>query len=276
MSSVQCRRAMRSRFQQIASLSILLLVVACDGGGGRPRGTMLSDKEWLDSACAPTTSQMNQFFSGSPWYTWGIYVGGSTRYCSPNPNLTSGWVSTVLDQGWALMPIWVGRQLPCSGFNHRFSYHTSTAYSQGASEAASAYKAVLDLGFVSDTPIAYDMEATSNTITSSCIAAAKSFIQGWDDYLAVEPAQHSGYYGSVCTPSINNFANIQRPPDFIWGAWYQDPPDPSTNNLKCVSSGNWADHQRHKQYRNTHSQTWNGVTLSVDSDNADGPVYNPS
>jgi hypothetical protein len=47
----------------------------------------------------------------------------------------------------------------------------------------------------------------------------------------------------------------------------------STRSMPCVGSGLWTNRQRHKQYRGDHNETWNGVTLSVDNDCSNGPVY---
>ena len=43
--------------------------------------------------------------------------------------------------------------------------------------------------------------------------------------------------------------------------------------MPCVPAGDWASSQRHKQYQGGHDETWNGVTLNVDGDCSDGPVY---
>ena len=40
----------------------------------------------------------------------------------------------------------------------------------------------------------------------------------------------------------------------------------------CVSSGHWTEHQRHKQYEGGHNETYNGVTLNVDSTCSNGPT----
>ncbi len=70
---------------------------------------------------------------------------------------------------------------------------------------------------------------------------------------------------------MDSYAFIPRPPDFIWGAYYNGNVD--TNDMACVNRGHWVDFQRHKQYRGPHNEAWNGVTLSVDNDSSYGPVY---
>lgn len=229
----------------------------------------LFQRRWFDTCSAPTTAQMLAW-NVSPYYGLGIYVGGVHRACS-QPNLTPAWRTYVLTHGWGLMPIWVGPQLPCSGYANRFSYDPATAYGQGSSEAVGAYGATSALGFPSDLALVYDIEGTSNPITSPCIAAVRSFIQGWIDYLKAAPPQTPGYYGSTCNPSLDNFATIARPPDFVWGANQNG--NPSTSTFSCVQPYYWTTSQRHKQYVGTHAETWGGVTLSIDTDCANGPMY---
>jgi len=221
-----------------------------------------------DSCTAPSTSQMQAFFSNTPYLVWGIYVGGIDRACS-QPNLTKSWVTTVTNQGWALLPIWVGPQNPClSGFDH-FSTNTGTAYTQGQNEAKSAYNALIALGMAANSPVIYDMEAAGGS-TTTCINATKSFIQGWTDQLAVPPAQPSGVYTSTCAGFLDDFAGNSPPPNFIDGADYDGVI--STSSMPCVASGHWTNHQRHKQYAGGHNETWNGVTLNMDSTCSNGPA----
>lgn len=222
----------------------------------------------LDSCAAPSVSQMNAFFANTPYLVWGIYIGGRDRACG-QPNLTSSWVKSVTGQGWALLPLWVGPQNPClAGFDH-FSLNTSTAYTQGQTEAKSAYNALVSLGMSSNSPIIYDMEGGGSN-SSACIAATKSFVHGWVNQLAVAPAQPSGIYTSTCGGFLNDFASLSPPPTFVDGASYDGVI--STSSLPCVSSGYWSHHQRHKQYAGGHNETWNGVTLNVDSTCSNGPA----
>ena len=220
----------------------------------------------LDSCTAPSESQMSAFWNNTPYAAWGIYIGGEDRACS-QPNLTSAWVSEVTTQGWHLLPLWVGPQNPCvPGFDH-FSTNTSTAYSQGKSQALAAYNAVVGLGMSGNSPVIYDLE-TGGSSTTTCINATKSFVQGWVDQMHVAPAQPAGVYTSTCGGFMDQFATIARPPDFIDGASWDG--NPSIGDLPCVSSSHWVDHQRHKQYQGGHNETWNGVTLNVDSTCSNG------
>ncbi|MGI8664898.1 MAG: DUF1906 domain-containing protein [Jatrophihabitans sp.] len=221
-----------------------------------------------DSCSAPSVSQMSAFFRNTPYLAWGIYLGGEDRACS-QPNLTASWVTQVTGQGWALLPLWVGPQNPClAGFDH-FSTNTSTAYGQGQTEARAAYNALVKLGMAANSPIIYDMEAGGSN-SATCINATKSFVQGWVNQLAVSPAQPSGIYTSTCAGFLDDFASLSPPPTFIDGADYNGVI--STSNLPCVSIAHWTQHQRHKQYAGGHNETWNGVTLNMDSTCSNAPA----
>jgi hypothetical protein len=155
-----------------------------------------------------------------------------------------------------------------------FSYNTVTAYNQGFSEAGSAKTAALNLHLTNATPLVFDLEPWDTT-NSTCVAAAKSFIRGWAAKMHAAPNQKAGVYGSTCASGLDNFVTINPAPDWIWGAKWDS--DPSTSNLgTCVAASHWSFHQRHKQYRGPHNETWNGVTLNVDSDCANGPMYGVS
>src|ERR1700735_1392655 len=143
--------------------AVLLGVSALSGAApsapaqaGTPQSHLLVG-EGLDSCTAPSLSQMTAFWTNTPYSAWGVYIGGEDRACS-QPNLTASWVSSVTAQGWHLLPIWVGPQNPrVSGFDH-FSTDTSTAYSQGESEAEKVYNAMTALGMASNSPVIYDLE----------------------------------------------------------------------------------------------------------------------
>jgi hypothetical protein len=223
-----------------------------------------------DTCTAPNLAQMRAFWNNTPYSYWGIYIGGSDRGCA-QPNLTSTWVKSVIAMGWDLLPIWVGRQNPCTaGQASYFSLNTTTARSQGKSEALAAYNAWVKLQNTPSVPIDLDLESPASD-TSACRAAAKSFVEGWVEQMHVAPAQSAGVYTSTCGGHLADFATIAHPPDFVDGAdWDRNP---STRALSCVSSSSWSNVQRHKQYQGGHNQTENGVTLNIDSRCAYGPIY---
>lgn len=235
-----------------------------------PGGGAAFNGKGFDTCAAPSTAQMQSWWTSTPWSFVGIYVGGNTRACS-QPNLTATWMNTTNTQGWRHQMIWVGPQAPCTTFANRISLDTATAYQQGKTEADSAYTALINLGITNSaagTPIVYDMEGYPND--TACRAAVKSFMLGWTDQLAVAPAQVAGVYGSACNSYLSDLATIARPPAYIWAANWDL--NPSTATLSCVSGATFANHQRLKQYQGDHNETWGGVTLNIDSNCANGPM----
>jgi len=213
-------------------------------------------------------SRAQAFWSGTPYWNFGLYLGGSAAGC---PVSGASFVTSIRNMGWKIMPIWVGPQAPCSSYSVRFSSNTATARQQGKNEAIAAYNRLIALGMTTlNTPVIYDLE-NFPTNNSACVAATKAFMQGWVEQMHLPPAQKAGVYGSSCASGIANFASNANPPDFITGADWDG--IKSVWNMACISTGVWTNHQRHKQYRGDHNETWNGVTVSVDNDCSDGPVY---
>lgn len=210
---------------------------------------------------------MQAFWTGSPYYNFYVYIGGSQAVCGPG-GVTASWVDQVTNIGYSLFPVWVGPQAPCSGGG--ISYDTSVAYSQGQAEANSAANAAEALGFDPGVPIADDIEGY-DTGNASCVAAVDSFVSGWAfqighgfwDFLP-------SIYGSTCGSAVQNWSSLSTNPQYVWIADYGTAD--SVWNKGCLSNVPWSYDQRHAQFQGTHQQSYNGVTLSIDSDCANGPV----
>jgi hypothetical protein len=213
---------------------------------------------------------MQQIKNHSVKNGWYIYIGGVSRAC-PQPNLTASWVSNVRNQGWGLMPIWVGPQAPCTAFTHRFSYVPMTAWTQGVAEADAAYNRATSLGIHLPPIMVYDLEQF--TATPECLDAVDSFVSAWVWQLHNRNSgTKAGLYGSSCGSQLETLYYRTSPrPDFIWGADWDGIRDAA--NMACVGSGHWTGYTRHKQYVGPHNETLGGVTVNVDSDCAYGPMY---
>jgi hypothetical protein len=221
-------------------------------------------------ACAASIAKAQAFWSNTPYWNMGLYLGGSS-YGSGCKRWSSSEVSQLRGMGWKFLPLWVGPQAPCTGFGSRFSSTTSTATTQGKNEAIAVSNMMSSLGLdANGAPAIYDLEGFDTTNTG-CVNAAKAFINGWVSQLHVAPAQKAGVYGSACASGLSQYAGIANVPDFIHGADWDG--IKSTSNLACISSGQWSQRQRHKQYQGGHNETWNGVTMNIDSDCSNGPVY---
>ncbi|MBO2446146.1 DUF1906 domain-containing protein [Actinomadura barringtoniae] len=221
-------------------------------------------------ACAASIAKAQAFWSNTPYWNMGLYLGGSS-YGSGCKRWSSAEVGQLRTMGYKFLPLWVGPQAPCTGFPSRFSTSTATAYDQGRAEAKAVYNVAAGLGWdTTDAPMIYDLEGFDTT-NGGCLNATKSFIDGWVYQLHVAPAQRAGVYGSSCASGLNSYSTIANVPDFIHGASWNGVK--STSDLSCIPAGNWTQRQRHKQYQGGHNETWNGVTMNVDSDCSNGPVY---
>ena len=231
----------------------------------------------FDTCALPSTSDMQNFWNGTPLWWYNVYIGGENYGCRP-ATVTASWLNTVKNEGWNFLFNWVGLQAPCSTQNvSTFSTNTTTAYQQGASDAASAYSALLNLGLTNNaqgTSVVFDLDSAPDQNNPTCLAATNAFIQGWVDTLHVQPAQVAGVYGAVCGSNLVALASLKTPPDFIWGADWNG--NPSTSDLYAggcgVPSGDWVNHQRFKQYQGDHWQTYGNSKLMIDSDCANGPT----
>ena len=253
----------------IVGAPVLAPVTAADAAG-----QYVSQEKGFDACTLPSTSAMQTWWTYSPYYNYYLYIGGSEKANCGGATLSSSWITTVTNQGWDLVFIWVGPQMPSScssrSFSDTISLDTATAYNQGKTEAHAAYLKLVNLSVnVTNAPVVYDLEGYNGG--STCRAAAKSFMKGWADQLALAPAQLSGAYGSACSSYIDDFASDGNPPDFIWPADWDG--NQSTGSVSCVASTHWTHNQRHKQYQGDHNETYGGVTINLDSDCANGPVY---
>lgn len=257
----------------VALLSFFLAMLPSQAILSEAVGTVRMTQKGLDKCQAPSHPQMRDFYEGTPWYWWGVYIGGSHMLCD-NDNVTADWVSTEVQRGWRLMFIWVGPQAPCSNFTDRISSNPDVAYDQGKLVAKNAYLHATGpaseggLSVNKDFPIVYDIEGFDTT-NDTCVRAVKAFLRGWVTYLHADPAQTAGVYGSSCASAVSTYSDNTPPPDFLWGANYGNGPD--VDVMSCVSKTIYD--RRHKQYRQEVSITAGDTTLTVDVNCSRGPVY---
>lgn len=232
----------------------------------------ISDRQAFDKCSAPEIDQMEKWWHNSPYYTVNLYIGGVSSGCT-NSHLNAFWVHEVSQQGWNFIPTWVGPQAPCSKFIYRMSSNAAVAYSQGRDEAENAHETAVRLGFSAGRAIYYDLEGYSGA-TTSCRNAVSAFMEGWSERLH-ELGARAGAYGSACTSFMSDWAGNNPPPDNVWIAhWISDSYDPDANvwDARCLSNDLWPDHQRLRQYAGDHRETWGGVSLTIDSNAADGEI----
>ncbi len=240
-------------------------------------GAIISHDMGFDKCAAGTTAQMQAWWDNSPYKDANIYFGGSARACS-QINLDASWVATVFDQGWRLIPTWVGPQAPCTNFSRRFSSDPAGARTDGFAEADAAIAAAAALDLGSGTPLYYDVEYYDET-DESCSAAVSAFINAWSERLK-DHGYLAGAYGNARNVQNDWIPGvIANPPDAVWlTPWVCGSGrtscdwTPSVFGVPGLDDSYWADDQRIRQYWGPHTQTYGGVTFEIDGDFAGGPV----
>jgi hypothetical protein len=261
-------------WSRIAVVAVLLLAWAATAplSAATPAHASfgISQRTGWDACAIGSTANTQAWFNSSSYWNIGLYLGGSS-YGTGCTRWTDAQFNDIINQGWDALPLWVGPQAPCTGFPSRFSLDPATAFEQGRSQALFAFDKISVLGWdVENAPLIYDLEGFDTT-NAACLEAARQFISGWVQNLHNPPAQRAGVYGSVCGSALAQFAGIANVPDFIYGAHYSG--NPNTAVMSCVGAGLWVNNQRHKQYLGPHNETWGGVTLNIDTNCSNGPVY---
>jgi photosystem II stability/assembly factor-like uncharacterized protein len=237
-----------------------------------PSQVIHSTRQAFDRCNIPSTSQMQKWWTSSPYYGVNLYIGGISRGCA-NTGLNEFYVHMISQQGWELIPTWVGPQAPCSAFKNKMSSNAGTAYLQGRNEASSAAQTAAALGFSKDRVVYYDLEGYASA-TLACRETVKSFLKGWTERLH-ELGVLSGVYGAAYSSYMNDWAAVSPPPDYVWiASWYRSYYDPYATvwGVNFLSDSLWSNHQRLRQYAGDHTETWGGISLTIDSNVSDGAV----
>ena len=223
----------------------------------------------FDTCTVPSAATMKTWLA-SPYRVVATYLGGMNWACSYG-NFTAAWVREVAADGWRFMPLWVGRQAPCTDVDYVATINPAQAAAEGASEAASAVAAARAFGYGQGSPIYFDMEGYSAD-DSSCSRAVLDFLGGWTRALHA-----AGYVSGVYSSGNSGIRDLARQygnasysrPDDIWIADWNGEPVLTDH---AVPNGDWADTQRLHQFSGPHGETWGGGTLDIDSDAVDGLV----
>jgi len=263
----------------VALLAAGLALSGCiPSGPSAPSTGVILTGYSFDRCAAPSTSAMADWIANSPYRGIGIYLGGASAACPAggpsNPNLTSAWVNTVENQGWRLLPIYVGSQAPCTSFKHQIDLNSDIP-SQGSAQADHAVQLAQSLGIGPGSPIYFDMEGYPRD-QSTCSSAVLLFVHGWATRLN-QLGYASGFYSSGASGIADEVQNVANkwpyaPPQEIWFAhWNGDGTVPPFGS-PYVPDSMWAQHQRHHQYSGGHDETWGATTLNIDSNASDGMV----
>jgi uncharacterized protein YraI len=222
----------------------------------------------FDTCTAPPLSAI-EAWNLSPFRALGVYIGGIDRHCT-QPELTAAWVQAVSAQGWRLLPIYKGLQAPCGDSDHKIS--PASAGSEGVAAADDAVRASAALGLLGGSAIYNDMENYPAGV-AACRTAVLSYLSGWTSEL-----HRRGYLAGVYAQLYSGAADLAGTyastaysrPDALWVARYDA--NPSLTRWAGIPDAYWSASQRAKQYRGGHDETYGGVTLTIDSDQVNGPA----
>jgi uncharacterized protein YraI len=224
----------------------------------------------FDTCSAPSIAALRAW-KASPYRTVNIYFGGVNRGCT-QPNLTASWVREATALRWRLLPTYFGRQPSCAFGSKPHRYTAADASSYGTAEAKDAITKAKALGLLPGSALYADVEHYDRT-DASCITAVRRYVSAWtktlhaSGYLAgVYVHQDSGLRDLSASYNSTSYAR----PDAVWMARWDG--NSSLTNWPTAPNNQWAVHQRAKQYQGDHTETWDGVTLSIDSDSLNAPV----
>ena len=224
----------------------------------------------FDTCAAPPPTTMTAW-AASPYRAIGVYIGGINRSCA-QPELTAAWVTAVSGMGWRLLPVYKGLQAPCGGKPTDQKIDPAQATAEGTAAASDAVTQAKTLGLLGGSAIYNDMEYYQPGI-ESCRIAVLQYLSGWTAQL-----HKLGYVAGVYAQLASGAADLAgvymsgsyARPDALWIARYDG--NPSLTGLAGIPDADWAAHQRAKQYRGGHDETYGGITLSIDNDQVDAPV----
>jgi photosystem II stability/assembly factor-like uncharacterized protein len=229
-----------------------------------------STNRGFDACSAPSTSTLQTWYNSSPYKDVNFYMGGRNRACS-QPNLTASWLTTAMNQGWNLIPTWVGYQSQstiCTGCA-KYSSNSTTARQQGVDEANLAADAAEALGLTKPNMIYFNLEKYDVETQSD-----KSFIDGWSAQIRAR-GYEAGMY--VHWTNVASFTSLTNTPRAIWvarwggvgGSGPSTIPDP--NAITGVSNSIFVNN-RIWQHWGDITQTWGGATIAIDMNVSNGPL----
>jgi hypothetical protein len=224
----------------------------------------------FDRCEAPSAAAMDAWV-GSPYRGVAVYIGGLNRTCDAQPNLTPAWVAHV-SADWRLVPIYLGHQAPCADRRREEHFTLSDAASKGTADAVAAVAAARALGLLPGSALYGDME-NYDPADTTCRTAVLRYISSWTRELH-RVGYLSGMYVNLGSGAQHLAAaytsTAYARPDAVWIARYDHVA--SLTGWAGVPDSRWANHQRAKQYWAERTETYGGVTMTVDSNRWDAPV----
>jgi uncharacterized protein YraI len=225
----------------------------------------------FDACAAPPLTTMLTWKISSPYQGVGAYIGGVSRSCA-QPNLTATWVTSVSLQGWRIIPIYVGHQAPCIRRSSAARFTSGTAGVLGAADAADAVSQAQALGILPGSAIYGDMEHYSPGDVE-CRLAVLAYVSAWTKELHRQ-GYLAGMYANISSGAKHLSEAYISPayarPDALWIARWDN--NSTLTDWTGIPNALWPNHQRAKQYRGDHIETYGGIKIDIDSDRFDAPV----
>jgi probable HAF family extracellular repeat protein len=248
-------------------------------------------KPFPNCSTQQSINYMQSWANFSPYLVTSIYLPSQNH--ATDHYLNASWVTAIWQQGWGLIPIWVGLQSPCSCkpgtgtypnctlFTYQLGPDAATAASQGTADATTAEGVAAGL-ISSGVAIVYkDLEnynpASVLPSGARCGDVVNAYLSSWNaklhhDFFA------AGVYGNPI-PAVDWQARVSPLPDDAWIAQYPaagKPPAVTIWNLGTaygMTDSMWPFYQRIHQYTNTHNEAWGGTpSFGVDGDIANAEI----
>lgn len=263
--NISVRGAARGTVAVAATAALVgSLAPAASADGRRPTPGAFAGMGF-DTCTAQDQATMDELRRESPFWAVGIYLGGQNRLC-PQPHLTTTWVGTQQRRGWTLLPIWVGRQAPCTTYPALIASKVKVAERQGRASGADAVAAARRLGIPRGSTIFLDVEDYEQTV-SDCNRPTLHYESGFN-----QRVKQLGYRGGLYGPAAStinminyirtNVADAYRLPRSVWFA-HADGHANTRTRRQWLSPRHWAT-QRAKQYAIDTVGTYGSVTLDLD------------
>jgi uncharacterized protein YraI len=224
----------------------------------------------FDTCTAPSLADIKAW-GASPYRAVGVYIGGVNRTCA-QPQLTASWVTEMSELRWKLLPIYKGLQPWCGGKATDQKITATGATTEGTAAGADAVAKAKALGMLAGSGLYLDIENYSTTDTG-CRTAVLRFTSAYTKQVHRQ-GYLSGVYANLSSGAIHlsqtYTSTSYARPDALWIARWDG--NSSLTGWAGIPDSQWAVHQRAKQYRGDHTETYGGVTINIDTNRLDAPV----